>query len=164
MDQKQEQSIIECLESIAYELKAIKLLMGATWREKYIDDGTSRGITPELFTEEFITIEECAKRLNMSEEKIQELILLGNRYPERGWTMGIHYIIVPTEAKKTVFRIPWNSLVASFAKTDKNLDINSFAKTPRLKYGSKRAVLENVPGVFEEATVKTKIKEKKKEE
>ena len=60
MNKQEEKTIANVLETINGELKAIKHLLAATWREKYLDEMSPRGLTPELFTEEFITVEECA--------------------------------------------------------------------------------------------------------
>lgn len=148
MNKQEEKTIANVLETINGELKAIKHLLAATWREKYLDEMSPRGLTPELFTEEFITVEECAKRLNILEKQIEEFIIVGKRFPDKGWVLGVHYIIIPHKSKDIV-RIPWNSLILSFAKANKYPDVNTFVKNKKPKYSSKRKVLENIPGIGE---------------
>ncbi len=111
--------LIKNTEDIAWELKGIKNVLSAIWDVRYKTDETSR-LHPEAFADEYISIEECAKRLNVAEQTIRNWIAAGKKDPTKGWTEGIHYVNVsPEEKRKTLIRVPWNRLVQSFSKNDK---------------------------------------------
>lgn len=103
------------LEEIAKELKGIKTVLSSMWNMQYQQSGGT-AMNPELFADEYLSTEECAKRLGITDQTIRNWIAIGRTNPEKGWKEGIHYInIVPDSAKKAVIRIPWNALVHSFA-------------------------------------------------
>lgn len=86
------------------------------WHSKYQNEETDQ-LNPQAFADEYISTEECAKRLNVSDQTIRNWISIGKKKPEKGWTEGIHYVnITPDPSKRAVIRIPWNFLIASFAK------------------------------------------------
>jgi len=86
------------------------------WHARYAN-GETDIVNPEAFTDEYISTEECAQRLGISDQTIRNWISSGKKNPDKGWTEGIHYVnVTPDPAKKAVIRIPWNQLVASFAK------------------------------------------------
>jgi DNA-binding transcriptional regulator YiaG len=90
------------LEDVAHELKAIKNALNSIC---------------ELFTDEYISTEECARRLQVSDQTIRNWIAIGRKHPDKGWKAGVHYVNVrPEEKKKALIRVPWNRLVQSFAK------------------------------------------------
>ena len=104
------------LEDIAYELKGIKNILGSMWHSRY-SNGETDALNPEAFADEYISTEECARRLNVSDQTLRNWIAMGRNTPDKGWVEGIHYInACPNPTKKAVIRIPWNSLVQSFAK------------------------------------------------
>lgn len=105
------------LEDIAYELKGIKNILSSMWHSKYQTEETGR-LNPESFTDEYISTEECAKRLSVSDQTIRNWIFAGKQAKGKGWVEGIHYVNIAVDAnKKAVIRIPWTQLVQSFAKT-----------------------------------------------
>jgi hypothetical protein len=58
--------------------------------------------------------------------------LIGKKDPSKGWTQNIHYVnISPDIKKKDTIRIPWNRLIASFAK---NNDVSLLSFRARTKY------------------------------
>jgi hypothetical protein len=63
--------------------------------------------------------EECARRLGVTDQTIRNWILAGRHEPDKGWTQGIHYVVINPLKKKQIIRIPWNHLVLSYAKGDK---------------------------------------------
>jgi hypothetical protein len=104
------------LEDIAYELKGIKNILACLWHTRYANEETDL-ISPDLFADEYISTEECARRLGVSDQTVRNWILSGRKNPERGWTYGVHYINVETDIKKRqTIRIPWNRLIQTFTK------------------------------------------------
>ncbi len=105
------------LEDIAYELKGIRNILGSIWAlQQGSQDKTSPN--PEMYADEYISTEECARRLSVSDQTIRNWIAVGKTSTKgAGWTEGIHYVnINPGANKKNKLRIPWNHLVRSFAK------------------------------------------------
>jgi hypothetical protein len=104
------------LEDIAKELKGIRNILASMWHARYANEETDI-VNPEAFADEYVSTEECAQRLGISDQTIRNWISSGKKNPGKGWTEGIHYVnVTPDPAKKAVIRIPWNQLVASFAK------------------------------------------------
>jgi excisionase family DNA binding protein len=117
------------LEDIAYELKAIKITLNSFWHLQN-EKSASPGISPEAYADEYISTEECARRLNVSDQTIRNWIAVGKKSASNGWKEGTHYInISPEPNKKTILRIPWNSLVQSFVK-NKKVDFHNLTITP----------------------------------
>jgi hypothetical protein len=107
------------LEDIAWELKGIKNTLSAIWHSRY-QDGQTDVLDPAAFSDEYISTEECAKRLGISDQTIRNWMALGRKSPDKGWIEGIHYVNAsPNPTKKAIIRIPWNQLVQSFAKNRK---------------------------------------------
>ena len=104
------------LEDIAKELKGIRNILASMWHARYAN-GETDIVNPEAFADEYVSTEECAQRLGISDQTIRNWISSGKKNPGKGWTEGIHYVnVTPDPTKKAVIRIPWNQLVASFAK------------------------------------------------
>ncbi|MGA1560741.1 MAG: helix-turn-helix transcriptional regulator [bacterium] len=107
------------LEDIAAELKGIRSVLACMWHSRYKNAETDL-INPEVFADEYISTEECARRLGVSDQTIRNWILTGKKRPQHGWVYGIHYInINPTNANKQIIRIPWNNLIQSYTKGTK---------------------------------------------
>ena len=115
------------LEDIAYELKGIKNILGSMWHSRY-KDGETDVTNPEAFADEYISTEECGRRLGVSDQTIRNWIAIGRKTPEKGWVEGIHYVNVsPDVHRKAVLRIPWNRLIHSFAKNE-GIDLKNLRK------------------------------------
>jgi hypothetical protein len=113
------------LEDIAHELKGVRNILASMWHSRYQTQETDR-MNPQAFTDEYISTEECAKRLSVSDQTIRNWIAIGKKQPEKGWTEGLHYVnVAPDPGKKAVIRIPWNFLVVSFSK-NKEIDLSDF--------------------------------------
>lgn len=111
-----ETGIPKGLKDVATELRAIKNVLSCIWGSRYQSEETDR-LSPEIFSDEYISTEECAKRLNVSDQTIRNWIATGKTAKGKGWTEGIHYInITPDAGRKAVIRIPWNQLILSFSK------------------------------------------------
>tara|TARA_Y100001963_G_scaffold135364_1_gene196891 strand:- start:205 stop:618 length:414 start_codon:yes stop_codon:yes gene_type:complete len=107
------------LEDIAWELKGIKNILSSIWHSRYQKEETD-ALDPTCFADEYISTEECARRLNVSDQTLRNWMALGRRTPDKGWIEGIHYINAsPNPSKKAIIRIPWNALIQSFAKNRK---------------------------------------------
>jgi hypothetical protein len=125
------------LEDIAYELKGIKNILGSMWHSRYAN-GETDALNPHAFADEYISTEECSRRLGVSDQTIRNWIAIGRKTPSKGWVEGIHYVNVsPDVHKKAVLRIPWNRLIQSFAKNE-NIDL----KNLRPQYDLYRTVKE----------------------
>ena len=113
------------LEDIAWELKGIRNILASMWHSRY-QHGETDLLNPEAFADEYISTEECSRRLQVSDQTIRNWIAAGKKDKERGWIEGVHYInICPDGKKKAVIRIPWNQLVQSFAK-DRKIEQGDF--------------------------------------
>jgi len=103
-------------EDVAHELKGIKNILASMWHSRYAD-GETDTLNPEAFADEYISTEECGRRLGVSDQTIRNWIAIGRKSPDKGWVEGIHYVnISPDHKRKAVIRIPWNMLIQSFAK------------------------------------------------
>jgi hypothetical protein len=128
------------LEDIAYELKGIKNILGSMWHSRY-STGETDALNPEAFADEYISTEECGKRLGVSDQTIRNWISIGRKTPDKGWVEGIHYVNVsPDVHRKAVLRIPWNQLIQSFAKNE-NLDLKNL-RAHYDQYKNNRGFLE----------------------
>jgi hypothetical protein len=104
------------LEDVAYELKGIRNILASFWALQ--EGATDRVSTnPEVYADEYISTEECARRLSVSDQTIRNWIAIGKKHADKGWTEGVHYVNVnPNSRTKTQIRVPWNHLVRSFSK------------------------------------------------
>ena len=128
------------LEDIAYELKGIKNILGSMWHSRY-KDGETDALNPEAFADEYISTEECGRRLGVSDQTIRNWIAIGRKTPDKGWVEGIHYVNVsPDVHRKAVLRIPWNRLIQSFAKNEE-LDLKNL-RDGYYQYRNKQEFLE----------------------
>ena len=128
------------LEDIAYELKGIKNILGFMWHSRY-SNGETDALNPEAFADEYISTEECGRRLGVSDQTIRNWIAIGRKTPDKGWVEGIHYVnISPDEHRKAVLRIPWNRLIQSFAKNE-GLDLRNLRANYH-QYQNKQEFLE----------------------
>ncbi len=111
--------IMKGLEDIARELKGIKNILSSIWSAQYRDT-TGTSVNPDIFADEYLSSEECAARLGITDQTIRNWIAMGRANPEKVWKEGVHYVnIFPDSAKKALIRIPWNALVQSFADNRK---------------------------------------------
>ena len=107
------------LEDSAWELKGIKNTLSSIWHSRQ-EKGETDILDPAAFSDEYISTEECARRLNVSDQTLRNWMALGRKSPDKGWIEGIHYVNAsPNPSKKAIIRIPWNQLVQSFAKNRK---------------------------------------------
>lgn len=108
------------LEDIAYELKGIRNILASMWVLQQ-GDSDSVSANPEAYADEYISTEECARRLGVSDQTIRNWIAIGKSTKKKaGWIEGIHYVnINPGANAKNKLRIPWNNLVRSFSKNPK---------------------------------------------
>ena len=107
------------LEDIAWELKGIKNTLSSIWHSRYENEETDV-LDPNAFADEYISTEECARRLNVSDQTLRNWMALGRKSPDKGWIEGIHYVNAsPNPTKKAIIRIPWNQLIQSFSKNRK---------------------------------------------
>lgn len=106
-------------EDIAWELKGIRNILASMWHSRY-SNGETDYLNPQAYADEYLSTEECARRLNVSDQTLRNWMALGRKDPSKGWVEGIHYVnACPDPGKKAVIRIPWNQLVESFSKNRK---------------------------------------------
>ncbi len=107
------------LEDVAHELKGIKNILSAMWHSRY-QNGETNIMDPQSYADEYVSTEECARRLGVSCQTIRNWINIGKHNPEKGWKEGVHYVnVAPDAGRKAIIRIPWNSMIQSFMKTRK---------------------------------------------
>ena len=127
------------LEDIAYELTGIRNILGSMWHSRYSNAETDVA-NPEMFADEYISTEECGKRLGVSDQTIRNWISIGRKTPDKGWVEGIHYVNVsPDIHRKAVLRIPWNRLIQSFAKNE-NINLKNLRPQYDLYYTHKEVL------------------------
>jgi hypothetical protein len=115
------------LEDVAWELKGIKNILSSLWHSRY-ENGETDILNPQAYADEYISTEECARRLNVSDQTLRNWMAMGRKNPEKGWVEGIHYVNAsPDPNRKAVIRIPWNQLVRSFAK-NRDMEPNDYRK------------------------------------
>lgn len=130
------------LEDVAHELKGIRSILASLWA---LQEGSSdkKIPNPEMYADEYISTEECARRLSVSDQTIRNWISTGkNKTAKGGWIEGIHYVnINPGVKMKGSIRIPWNTLVRSFAKNP-SLKTDDYLKNSATAYRFKPDSLE----------------------
>ena len=132
------------ISDIAAELKGIRNILASMWHSRYRDGDTDQ-VSPEIYADEYISTEECARRLAVSDQTIRNWILQGKKGNGYGWTQGVHYITIPVGPRKNIIRIPWNHLILSFAKGEE-ITLRSFdAKGSKLYSKQIRPHLDNIP-------------------
>lgn len=132
------------LEDIAFELKGIKNVLSSMWHSRY-STGEIDVLNPEAYADEYISTEECGKRLGVSDQTIRNWIAIGRRDPNKGWKEGIHFVNVsPDPNRKAVLRVPWNQLVQSFSKNRdlESGDLRGKGDRPTNMYKTDRGFLE----------------------
>jgi hypothetical protein len=128
--------IRKAIEDVAHELKGIKNILNSLWFEKTKDDKTI-SLCPDAYADEYVSTEECGRRLNVSDQTIRNWIAVGRNKADKGWKEGIHYInIAPDPGKKAIIRIPWNQLIQSFSK-NKKIESSDFFKSALYKSSHK---------------------------
>jgi hypothetical protein len=137
--------IVKALASITAELRGIRNILSSMWHSRYQNDETDL-VSPEVYSDEYISTEECARRLNVTDQTIRNWILQGKKKKDFGWQQGIHYIVMPVGTHKKMIRIPWNQLILSYRKgEDVNLRTFDAPNTIDLYKTSSRKDLDNVP-------------------
>ena len=132
------------LSDIAAELKGIRNTLASMWHSRY-QAGETDQVSPEIYADEYISTEECARRLAVSDQTIRNWILQGKKGSGYGWTQGVHYITIPVGPRKQIIRIPWNHLILSFTKGE-DTTLRSFDHNGAKLYSKKsRTQLDNIP-------------------
>jgi hypothetical protein len=130
------QTLKKSLDDIAFELRGIKHILGSIWHSRYKNEGTDQ-VSPDVFADEYISTEECARRLDITDQTIRNWILVGKKEPEKGWVQGIHYIMINPLGKKQIIRIPWNRLILSYCKSE-NPTLRTFDLRGKTLYRNER--------------------------
>ena len=132
------------LSDISSELKGIRNILASMWHSRYRDGETDQ-VSPEIYADEYISTEECARRLAVSDQTIRNWIIQGRKGKGYGWTQGVHYITIPVGPRKKIIRIPWNHLILSFAKGEE-ITLRSFDRNSNKLYSKNtRPHLDNIP-------------------
>ena len=110
------------LEDVSHELKGIRNILASMWHSRY-QNGETNLLNPEAFADEYISTDECSRRLGVSDKTIRNWMATGRKNADKGWLEGVHYInVCPDDSKRAVIRIPWNHLVRSFSKDRPTVD------------------------------------------
>lgn len=119
------------IRAIVSELRGIRLCLEAMWHSRY-QNGETDVLDPRAYADEYITLEECARRLSISESTLRNWITMG-RYAKTGWKEGIHYVNMNADTvHRGTIRIPWNQLVGTFAANNKT-DDSAFNRATKYK-------------------------------
>ena len=70
--------IVKALASVTAELRGIRNILSSMWHSRYQNDETDL-VSPEVYSDEYISTEECARRLNVTDQTIRNWILQGKR-------------------------------------------------------------------------------------
>jgi hypothetical protein len=126
------------LDVIAGELKGIRNILASMWHSRYSNNETDM-VSPEIYADEYISTEECAKRLGVTDQTRNKTKGF------EGWVQGVHYIVIPAGAKKQLVRIPWNQLILSYHKGPE-ATLRTFDKSKRPLYEPHdRSHWDNIP-------------------
>lgn len=155
MEKQQRSGAVKAMEAMVHELKGIKHFLAALYREQYlgINGDIREEYSADLFAEEFITVEEAARRLSVSEQTINNWIVRGATDPDKGWVQGVHFIYLPakniSKKNKGLARIAWNAVVRRYHKDSKSIerDLLSGANFPSRTMMTKRYSLIPDPSV-----------------
>ena len=111
------------IRAIVSELRGIRLCLESMWHSRY-QNGETDVLDPRAYADEYIPLEEAARRLHISEQTIRNWITMGRKC-KTGWKEGIHYVNINADSvHRGTIRIPWNQLVGTFAA---NSDTSDFA-------------------------------------
>jgi|TARA_B100000900_G_scaffold366143_1_gene341861 hypothetical protein len=137
--------IVKALNSINAELRGIRNILSSMWHSRYQNEETDL-VSPEVYSDEYISTEECARRLNVTDQTIRNWILQGKKRKDFGWQQGVHYIVMPVGTHKKMIRIPWNQLILSYRKgEDVNLRTFDPINSVDLYSGDSRRNLDHIP-------------------
>tara|TARA_R100000988_G_C3974072_1_gene153091 strand:+ start:158 stop:622 length:465 start_codon:yes stop_codon:yes gene_type:complete len=137
--------IVKALSSINAELRGIRNILSSMWHSRYQNEETDL-VSPEVYSDEYISTEECARRLNVTDQTIRNWILQGKKRKDFGWQQGVHYIVMPVGTHKKMIRIPWNQLILSYRKgEDVNLRTFDPVNSVDLYSGDSRRNLDHIP-------------------
>ena len=75
------------LQDIVAELKGIKHILASMWHSRY-QEGETDQLNPEAYTDEYISTEECGRRLGISDQTVRNWISIGKNNPSKGWGRG----------------------------------------------------------------------------
>ena len=145
METQSKTGIKTALQNIADELRGIRVVLGAMWHSRYKNEETDVA-SPEIYADEYISVDECAKRLSVTDQTIRNWILQGKKKKDFGWQQGVHYIVMPVGTHKKMIRIPWNQLILSYRKGE-DVTLRTFdpVTTADLYKSDSRRQLDHVP-------------------
>jgi len=145
MSKTETSGIVKALNSVTAELRGIRNILSSMWHSRYQNEETDL-VSPEVYSDEYISTEECARRLNVTDQTIRNWILQGKKRKDFGWQQGVHYIVMPVGTHKKMIRIPWNQLILSYRKgEDVNLRTFDPINSVDLYSGDSRRNLDHVP-------------------
>ena len=94
MSKNEAGGIVKALGAVTAELRGIRNILSSMWHSRY-QDGETDLVSPEVYSDEYISTEECARRLNVTDQTIRNWILQGKKKKDFGWQQGVHYIVMP---------------------------------------------------------------------
>ncbi len=84
MSKNEAGGIVKALGAITAELRGIRNILSSMWHSRY-QDGETDLVSPEVYSDEYISTEECARRLNVADQTIGNWILQGKDKQAFGW-------------------------------------------------------------------------------
>jgi hypothetical protein len=75
------------LEDVAHELKGIRNILASMWHSRYENEETDV-LNPEAYADEYISTEECAKRLNVSDQTLRNWMAIWQKDTGQGLGRG----------------------------------------------------------------------------
>jgi len=137
------EGIVSAIDRLTKEVSTINRTLLAIWS---LIDGEETAHVPAGIADEYISIDECARRLDVTTQTVRNWITLGKK-GSLGWIEGVHYIILPSgqssnlKKSKTHIRIPWNTIIQDMVirKQDRNLSLKDIQQVlaPRFHNTSK---------------------------
>ena len=70
--------VVKALGAVTAELRGIRNILSSMWHSRYQNEETDL-VSPEVYSDEYISTEECARRLNVTDQTILNWILQGKK-------------------------------------------------------------------------------------
>jgi predicted transcriptional regulator len=119
------EGLVSAVDRLTKEVSTINRTLLAIWS---LIDNEETAHVPTAITDEYVSIDECARRLDVTEQTIRNWITQG-KTGGAGWIEGVHYIILPSgrskSTRKNLIRIPWNTVIQDMVirKQDRKLSL-----------------------------------------
>jgi len=115
------EGLISAIDRLTKEVGTINRTLLAIWS---LIDNEETAHVPAGIADEYVSIDECARRLDITEQTVRNWITQG-KTGGLGWVEGVHYIILPSgksskSTRKNLIRIPWNTIIQDMVVKKQN--------------------------------------------